>query len=619
MINFLTKKVVIASLLTFILIFNSNAQQVNAFAEVTAISGTTLSLTNVDETFDTFEVGEKILIMQMQDDIIGETSNTATFGDMNNIRSAGLLEMVDIISVNESGGSPVSIEVDMISNNFNICNNCAVQVVSFPDLGTNYSTTADVTSKAWDGSTGGVVALRVSGVLTLNHDINLDGKGFRGGATDDNFSASACDETMYYTSSTSEYASKGEGIYKVTDASYLNGRGKILNGGGGGNTHNGGGGGGGNLNSGGDGGAGWSCNGTNGGGIGGLGLETYISSSRMFMGGGGGAGEGNNYVNTDGGNGGGIIIVQAQTLKTVGNDYMNISANGETAADAGNDGAGGGGAAGSILMDVLTYNILGASGVNIRANGGNGGNVNNSSAHGGGGGGSQGVIMFSAAHPAEVVSETIVGLAGCDNTSCSSTGLNAGGADLDGIFVGAGSPLPVELIYFEAIPLQSEQAVKLKWGTAVEIDNEKFIIERSADGINWTSIQTIQGNGNSNSIIHYSTIDDDPIIGKSYYRLRQVDYNGDMEYSEIVAVEFYTNHSFLVYPNPTTDNLYIKFDSRTEIGRISMVTTSGALIEPNTNYTPGVITINTHSIARGMYSLIIETNKETITRKIVVR
>ncbi|MCX2743511.1 T9SS type A sorting domain-containing protein [Mangrovivirga sp. M17] len=596
-----------------------NAQQLNAFAAVTSLSGNTVSISDVDETFDSFEVGEKILIMQMQDDVIGETGNNSNFGDMVNIKSAGLFEMVEITSINEVSGTPNSIEVDNISNAFNICSNCSVQIISFPDLGTNYSTTADITSKGWDGKTGGVVAVRVSGVLTLNHDIIMDGKGFRGGSRDNNSVSGSCDDSQFYSSSDDRYSGKGEGIYKIDNNNYLYGRGKILNGGGGGNEHNGGGGGGGNLNTGGDGGAGWNCSSASSGGIGGLGLSSYISSNRIFLGGGGGAGEGNNYVNTDGGNGGGIIILQAQTLKTVGNERRLISANGITASDAGNDGAGGGGAAGSILMDVNTYNILGASGADITANGGNGGNVNHTNAHGGGGGGSQGVIMYSAAHPPEIISETLVGLAGCDNYSCSTTAFNADGNNYDGIMVGAGSPLPVELIYFEAIPLHSELKVKLNWATATELNNEKFIVERSLNGSSWVPVTEVGGAGNSNEILYYSTTDNDPVTGRAYYRLMQIDFNGEFEYSQLVSVDFHPNHHPVIFPNPAETNAFIRLGNDQEINRIQLISSTGSIVTPQIMTNNGTHSFSVRQFAAGVYSLIIHTREEKIIRKLVIK
>ncbi len=116
------------------------------------------------------------------------------------------------------------------------------------------------------------------------------------------------------------------------------------------------------------------------------------------------------------------------------------------------------------------------------------------------------------------------------------------------------NPLPIELIYFEA-KLNESQTVELKWSTASEINNNYFSIERSVDGVNFEMFMNINGAGNSTSIISYIVLDKKPLTGLSYYRLVQVDYNGNQEYSKIVSVyNFNQLSNFIVYPNPANRN-----------------------------------------------------------------
>ena len=96
------------------------------------------------------------------------------------------------------------------------------------------------------------------------------------------------------------------------------------------------------------------------------------------------------------------------------------------------------------------------------------------------------------------------------------------------------SPLPVELIKWEAIYKGSY--TQLAWTTASETNNHYFRIQRSSNGIEWKSIATILGAGNSTRYIHYYEVDDEPIINKTYYRLEQVDYDGTNTYSSIQVV-----------------------------------------------------------------------------------
>ncbi|MES2133468.1 MAG: T9SS C-terminal target domain-containing protein, partial [Bacteroidota bacterium] len=291
-------------LISFFACWSAKAQIVNAYAKVSSISGTTFTVTNVNESNHTFAVGNKIIIMQMQDDVIGaNTTDASTFGDLSTISSAGLYEIGIISSRLPATGTPTSITVSSaLANAYHTGTNSSLQIISFRNMGSNYTTSAAITGLAWDGNVGGVIAFEVTNTLTLNHPISADVIGFRKGLINTNATAGSCLPTLFRTSANSE-AFKGEGIYKSTDVNYTNARGKILSGGGGGNQHNAGGGGGGNYSKGGDGGFGYSCgSGANAsGGFGGIALNSYIASNRIFMGGGGGGGQQNNTVGLDGG------------------------------------------------------------------------------------------------------------------------------------------------------------------------------------------------------------------------------------------------------------------------------------------------------------------------------
>jgi hypothetical protein len=104
-------------------------------------------------------------------------------------------------------------------------------------------------------------------------------------------------------------------------------------------------------------------------------------------------------------------------------------------------------------------------------------------------------------------------------------------------FGGGGvNPLPIELLEFSARPNGNQ--VDVSWSTASEINNERFEVERSSNAQSFTKIATLAGAGNSNTILNYISRDQQPLNGVSYYRLKQIDYNGSFEYSEIVPVVF---------------------------------------------------------------------------------
>ena len=300
--------------------FANSQNPVNAYAKVASVSGLNIIVSNVDEQFDTFEDGEKILIMQMQGASIADSSNAVTFGSLGNIGSAGLYEICTISSHTENAGVPDTIKISSaLINSYNVSG--TVQIVSFPTLGGggNFITTNDIVAAAFDGQKGGVLCFEVQGNLYLQHNISADGKGFRGGAKTPSGIGGACDEDLYSTLYSNDAAMKGEGVIATTTLTAA-GRAPAVNGGGGGVQHNGGGAGGANYTAGGYGGVGYvhKCTTMFAGGMGGYDLQWNITPDRIFFGGGGGGGHDNDGFGTSGAPGGGIIILKCDTLFSSG-------------------------------------------------------------------------------------------------------------------------------------------------------------------------------------------------------------------------------------------------------------------------------------------------------------
>ena len=568
------KKIILFTLL--FLASTSRSQIVNAYANASEINAakTTLTLTNVNQANHTFSVGEEVVVMQMQDDAIGtNTTNVATFGNIGSIGNAGVYETAIISSLSPATGTPTTIVLsNPLVNNFNIGTNSSVQLITLRNLGASYTTTANISGLTWDNTegVGGVIAISVTNTLTLNHSINADGLGFRGGSKSNNTGGNVCAaaNSLLYVSNSSNVGSKGEGIYRRTAANYSNGRGRILNGGGGGGFHNAGGGGGGNYTSGGQGGNGYNngstpCNANPAGGLGGLSLSSYISANRIFMGGGGGGGQQNNSGSSNGGNGGGIILLKAGTILTNSNcaSAIKITANGITASNTsggGNDGAGGGGGGGSIVLQVDNYSNTSTCPLTINSNGGNGGNVINGQPHAGGGGGGQGIILFSGSQPTvNVSSVTSFGVPGIDNTGGTASGTGGGGPTNGGIFVSSGIALPIELIYFNGFSQDSYNLIS--WESVMETNFKYYELESSEDGINFVKIATINPKGNLTSYTNYTYLDFNFYKPITYYRLKMVDLDNSFKYSPITAVEYglYQEDLFSVFPNPVVNELFV--------------------------------------------------------------
>ena len=94
------------------------------------------------------------------------------------------------------------------------------------------------------------------------------------------------------------------------------------------------------------------------------------------------------------------------------------------------------------------------------------------------------------------------------------------------------TPLPVELISFSGNIINEE--TRLKWETATEINNSGFEIYSSNDGENWNYVSFVSGNGNSTQLNRYNFTDS--YNSGKYYRLKQIDYNGQFEFSDIITV-----------------------------------------------------------------------------------
>ncbi len=115
-------------------------------------------------------------------------------------------------------------------------------------------------------------------------------------------------------------------------------------------------------------------------------------------------------------------------------------------------------------------------------------------------------------------------------------------------FVENNGTLPVELIEFSIVP-KNESAL-LSWSTATEINNEKFEIERTVDGNSFEYVGEVEGNGTTNVRQDYTFTDHQPINGTTYYRLKQIDFDGVFEYLPIAKLELaLSNALFDATPN----------------------------------------------------------------------
>lgn len=386
------------------------------------------------DTATAFQVGDTVLMIQMKGAVI-DSSNTASFGTILDYRGAGNYEYNIIEAKN---GHNLTLRYT-VKRDYNIPDG-KVQLVRVPSY-QDYTINQLHSCMPWNGNKGGVFVIHVAGTLNMNQDIDVSGKGFRG-ATNNQSPAQAgpliCANTHYYMAPSFDSGSmKGEGIAEVSLArSY--GRGRLGNGGGGGNTFNAGGGGGSNGNTGGAGGSEYrGCNSISSnnttGGIGGYPLAYSNTANKIFMGGGGGSAQANNFTIATGGNGGGICIITAgsvqgnsRLIKADGTNALECTFNGSFGSC--HDGMAGGGAGGTLLINADTV----TSPLHVLLTGGKGGHVSgNSPANevGPGGGGSGGILWSKPVTPlSNLLANTNGGLNGIVLYNSSAWGAQPGQA-----------------------------------------------------------------------------------------------------------------------------------------------------------------------------------------------
>ena len=340
----MTKKLFLLITLCSVYAF-SNAQTniggtVNDYEAVSTFRSATQSVSVASS--NAFSVGDLVLIIQMQGAEIDETL-TDNFGTINNYNNSGKYEFQRICRIT---GNQLFFQ-----NQFKYAyqESGKIQLVRVPEYQNGISLTGILTGKSWDGSSGGIVAIKCNGTLDLDaFSITMTGKGFRGGEA--LASGGGCifvNQTTQYTdrNSTNDRALKGEGI-----ANYITGkeasRGPQANGGGGGNNHNGGGSGGANYGIGGAGGQRVKSSNFTCGSVAGLNsksMATKINAGRVFMGGGGGAGAGlGGGIFNNGGNINSINVTIAYNKAQGGQGRFLNATSGYAAGGTDGEGYGGG-------------------------------------------------------------------------------------------------------------------------------------------------------------------------------------------------------------------------------------------------------------------------------------
>ena len=179
--------------------------------------------------------------------------------------------------------------------------------------------------------------------------------------------------------------------------------------------------------------------------------------------------------------------------------------------------------------------------------------------------------------------------------------------------------LPVELINFEG-HVKGDDVV-LNWSTASETNNNYFKVERSVDGRSFETIQIIGGAGNSSIQNDYVSVDDSPIPGLSYYRLKQIDFDGTISYSPTIAIEIFAANVFYLVPNPANDKVKIVYGAKQkEDFSLKIYNMQGVPVYSDVLHSERGINqqeISLDDIDKGIYFIVLENQFSTYKSRLV--
>jgi hypothetical protein len=177
-------------------------------------------------------------------------------------------------------------------------------------------------------------------------------------------------------------------------------------------------------------------------------------------------------------------------------------------------------------------------------------------------------------------------------------------------------PLPIDLLSFSGECLSNQ--IRLNWETATETNNDYFSIERSMDGVNWSEIGKINGEGNSSTSSKYFLDDENQYNEISYYRLKQHDYSGVMRTFSPISVQncYFGNEVLSIFPNPAKNVINIHFRGNSEqVTNTRILDLFGRQTYQSSSYKSA---INIENFQDGIYFLQLMLKSGNLTSKFLI-
>lgn len=194
---------------------------------------------------------------------------------------------------------------------------------------------------------------------------------------------------------------------------------------------------------------------------------------------------------------------------------------------------------------------------------------------------------------------------GAETTTSTSFTSTLNGIDL------ANSPLPVEFISFDATAKESK--VVLNWSSASELNNDYFEIEWSNDGRSFESIGMIHGNGTTSEVNHYQFLHSKPAAGVNYYRLKQVDFDGQFEFSSTKTAKIERVDLVSIFPSIANQEINIlKPEGNCEVVIYYM---NGQRVRTINNDSSSLLRLDIGDLSQGSYIVMVRKNDRVETKR----
>ena len=163
----------------------------------------------------------------------------------------------------------------------------------------------------------------------------------------------------------------------------------------------------------------------------------------------------------------------------------------------------------------------------------------------------------------------------CDTDDPSSTPAPTGTSQCNCITL-----LPVAFIAYYTKANYEHKAVEVIWSTASEENSATFVIQRSANGFDFSPIGSVSAAGDSDEVNNYVFYDSAPVLGKAYYRIKQIDLDGTFDYTNVMA-QFYLNgeQDAIMSISVQQQAIQLNFPVYVENGQLEVVNSLGQLVE----------------------------------------